>query len=436
MRSAASSSAAVFTTHTTSTSLQSAACAVHASPVCAARSPSKVITASWVSSNDTGASASRADAPASIASRMSSPQVISDDACATAAPTPGRTCSILRAAAMAQLVTAAPTTPWPGSRATIDNVTGGDATQRRAGVTANSTHPHGRAPRRTGHGTRLRAARGRSALDVDRFVFGGDVDLDVALGRVLDADRTTDLVADLHHEVEVLGEEGLRVLAPLPELLALVGEPGARLLHDAEVDTGVEQRALAADALAVHDVTLRLFEWRRNFVLHHLYAGAVAGDLGAFLDRLDTTDVEAHRRVELQRASARRGLGRVVHHHPIGEVVVRALDFDVEAVHRSRRRLHGDARDRQRHQLVTHRHEDRLHREPPPIARQQLVLHRRMHERSDERVQLGRLVLREHEVRLTAPFDELRPDPPRFAQVRGQPDARGRLHRRDADLGS
>ena len=68
---------------------------------------------------------------------------------------------------------------------------------------------------------------------------------------------------DLDHHVEVLGEELLHVLAALAELLAFVGEPRTRLLHDAEVDGDVEQRALAADALAVHDVELGLLERRR-----------------------------------------------------------------------------------------------------------------------------------------------------------------------------
>ena len=66
---------------------------------------------------------------------------------------------------------------------------------------------------------------------------------------------------------------------PLTELFALVGEPGAGLLHDAEVDADVEQGTFAADSLAVHDVELGLPERRGDLVLHDLHPGAVADHL-------------------------------------------------------------------------------------------------------------------------------------------------------------
>src|SRR5262249_13906262 len=97
------------------------------------------------------------------------------------------------------------------------------------------------------------------SLRVEWLGVVGDVDL-AAVSRRVDPDFLADLLADLHHEVEVLGEELLRVLASLPELLTLVGEPRARLLHDAEVDTDVQQRPLTADAFAIHDVKLCLAE--------------------------------------------------------------------------------------------------------------------------------------------------------------------------------
>src|SRR3546814_6457195 len=73
------------------------------------------------------------------------------------------------------------------------------------------------------------------------------------LARV-DADLLADALGDLDHDLGVLTQERLGVLPALAELLALVGVPGTRLLHEAEVDADVEERALAADALAVHDV--------------------------------------------------------------------------------------------------------------------------------------------------------------------------------------
>src|SRR6185503_14389470 len=137
----------------------------------------------------------------------------------------------------------------------------------------------------------------------------GHVDLDLGFDLVVDADRGPDLLADLDHHVDVLGEERLHVLPALAELLTLVGEPRARLLHDAELHADIEERSLAADALAVHDVELGLLERRCNLVLHDLDPRAVARSLGTVLDRLDAPDVEPYRRVELQRPAARGGLG-------------------------------------------------------------------------------------------------------------------------------
>ena len=76
----------------------------------------------------------------------------------------------------------------------------------------------------------------------------------------------------------------------------------------------LDDLALAGDALAVHDLELRLAERRRHLVLHHLDAGHVADDFLAVLDRADAADVEAHRGVELQRVAAGGGL-RVAEHH-------------------------------------------------------------------------------------------------------------------------
>ena len=72
----------------------------------------------------------------------------------------------------------------------------------------------------------------------------------------------------------------------------------------------VEQAALVRDAHAVLDVELGLAERRRDLVLHDLDADPVADRLGALLEGLDAADVEALRRVELERAAARLRLGR------------------------------------------------------------------------------------------------------------------------------
>src|SRR5439155_3038148 len=125
----------------------------------------------------------------------------------------------------------------------------------------------------------------------------------------------------------------------LADALLAEAEPGAGLLHDVLLDRVIEQLALARDALVVEDVELGLAERRSHLVLHHLDARAVADRALAFLERRDAPDVEPHRRVELECAPAGRGFGRVVNHDPVDEIGVVALDLDVEAMGRSRRRL-------------------------------------------------------------------------------------------------
>jgi hypothetical protein len=81
--------------------------------------------------------------------------------------------------------------------------------------------------------------------------------------------------------------------------------------------------------LAVHDVELGLLERGRALVLHDLDARAVADDLGAVLDRLDTTDVESDRRVELERPPTGRDLGRAVDD---ADLLTQLVDEDREGV--------------------------------------------------------------------------------------------------------
>src|SRR5439155_24212082 len=103
------------------------------------------------------------------------------------------------------------------------------------------------------------------------------------------------------------------VLPPLAEPLVAEREIGARLLDNLPVEPGLEHRALPGDPLAVDDVELRLLERRRDLVLHHLDANAVADRLDALLQGLDAADVEPHRGVEAQRTAAR-GRLRVTEH--------------------------------------------------------------------------------------------------------------------------
>src|SRR6266566_3013276 len=118
---------------------------------------------------------------------------------------------------------------------------------------------------------------------------------------------------EVRHELRVVLEVLLGVLAALADPLGLVRVPGPGLLHEVLLDRGVQDGAFPRDALAVDDVELRLAERRRELVLHHLDLGVHAHRLRAVLDRLLPPDVEADGRVELQRAAARRGFGAAKH---------------------------------------------------------------------------------------------------------------------------
>ncbi len=84
-------------------------------------------------------------------------------------------------------------------------------------------------------------------------------------------------------------------------------------------------------------------------VLHNLGPSAVTDRFLAIFQCLDAANVDANRRIELQRLSTRRRLGTVVHHDTVDEVVVVALDLDIEAMHRAGLRLHMNVEDPRRH---------------------------------------------------------------------------------------
>src|SRR5256886_4827128 len=126
-----------------------------------------------------------------------------------------------------------------------------------------------------------------------------------------EAERLADLGFEIAQDDRVVLQPLARVLAPLADALGLVGVPGARLLDDPLLDAGVEDRAGLRDALAVKNVELRLAERSRQLVLHHFDLGAHTDGLRTLLDRVLAPDVEPHRGVELQRATAGGGFRRV-----------------------------------------------------------------------------------------------------------------------------
>src|SRR4051794_24741352 len=143
-----------------------------------------------------------------------------------------------------------------------------------------------------------------------------EVDGSRGLGRRVErgahAQLLLDLLLDLIGEIGVVLQEVAGVLLALAELVPFVRVPGTGLLHHALLDADVDQPALAAEALAPEDVELGLLERRGDLVLDDLDPGAAADGVGALLEGLDATDVEADRRVELQRTATGGDLGRAV----------------------------------------------------------------------------------------------------------------------------
>src|SRR5256885_2164564 len=109
-------------------------------------------------------------------------------------------------------------------------------------------------------GSRLGGGRGCAS----RCGAALDHEVERRAGLAVDAGGLADALVDRDHQLGVVEQELLGLLLALPELLALIRVPGAGLLHDPVVDADVDDRALAADALAVHDVELGLLERRRD----------------------------------------------------------------------------------------------------------------------------------------------------------------------------
>src|SRR3954468_24332679 len=150
------------------------------------------------------------------------------------------------------------------------------------------------------------------------------------------AELGLDPLNDLVGHVGMLAQEGGGVLPPLAQALFVEAEVRPGLLDDLPLEPGLEDRPFPGNARAVNDVELGLLERRRDLVLHDLHSDAVADRLDAFLERLDTADVEPDRRVELQRPAARGRLRRAEHDADLLAQLVREEADRVGAVERAR----------------------------------------------------------------------------------------------------
>src|SRR5260221_6622275 len=142
-----------------------------------------------------------------------------------------------------------------------------------------------------------------------------------------------DLLLDLVGYIGVLAQVVPGVLLALTELVALVGVPGAGLADDRLLHAQVNQAAFPTYTDSIQNVEFGDAEWGAALVLHDLDFRPVADRLVAVLQRLDPPDVQSYRCIELQCLTASRRLRAVVHHDAVDEVVVAALDPDVEPVH-------------------------------------------------------------------------------------------------------
>src|SRR3989344_1675303 len=83
----------------------------------------------------------------------------------------------------------------------------------------------------------------------------------------------------------------------------------AALGEDIELLSERDKLTFAADAFAVDNIELGGLEGCRDLILPHLHSRATAHNLLALLDGGNATDVEPYARVELERFTARGGLG-------------------------------------------------------------------------------------------------------------------------------
>ena len=124
------------------------------------------------------------------------------------------------------------------------------------------------------------------------------------VSRLNQAERLLDLGLNLVGQLGIVFEIFAHVLTALTQLVAVVGEPGARLLDDIALQRHIDDRAFLGNAFAIEHVELGGLEWRRHLVLDNLDPGTAADGFVPVLQGLNTTNVKTHRRIELQRLAA------------------------------------------------------------------------------------------------------------------------------------
>src|SRR5262249_6854748 len=101
------------------------------------------------------------------------------------------------------------------------------------------------------------------------------------------AELLLDLLLDLVGQVGVVAQEGAGVLLALPQLVALIGVPGAGFAHDSLLDPEIDQATFLADPDPEQDVALSAPAGRRQLFVASLGPGGAAARLGPVFEGLD-----------------------------------------------------------------------------------------------------------------------------------------------------
>ncbi len=99
--------------------------------------------------------------------------------------------------------------------------------------------------------------------------------------------------------ITMLAETKYGIFTPLSNTFSFSREPCTRFFNKARCHAKVNNLTYVGNAFTIHDVKLRLTEWRRHFVFDNLYACLVTHNGFTILDRAYTTNVQPYGGVKL-----------------------------------------------------------------------------------------------------------------------------------------
>ena len=88
------------------------------------------------------------------------------------------------------------------------------------------------------------------------------------------------------------------LISALSDLFVVVAEPASALLHESVFNRQIQNASHVGNARAVHDVELRDFERRRDFVLDDFCFDVVANDVAAVFERVRFPYFDTHGGIE------------------------------------------------------------------------------------------------------------------------------------------